>query len=642
MAPWRDVVASGNTRQQGRRRGSSNKPIHEVHLPDSLDLGMGQGTTHSSIASSPSPYSYPYASPYPLPMTNMGENGKAGEQGEGDRTPLPKLQIAICFWVQMCEALNVTTLFPYMAFFVEDVGKGGPHLGDYVGFLAGCFCLSQLVSALLWAKAADRYGRRPILFLGTLGTGLGMMVFGLARTYEQAVIGRLLSGLLCGNLGVLKAFLTEITDKTNRGGGFAILSIGWSIGTVFSPLIGGMLAKPCVLYPQSFPPGSWQYDFFTKYPYSLPSIVCFSVNVVTAFAVLFFLVETLKVRGAGTGAASPSASSENMLAIIQTRSKGVQPDYSPVQLQGDSMHGDMGVDMGLDMDMGMDEEIVFGNPNPLLLVAVTGTGSSTEIGNNVEMHAFSSKGMGKGMLSADKYEQVRDDKGKCEGIGQVEVEMEVHSHAQAKAEADIPLWRRPLVMYSIGSYGIMCFAQVVLDESLPLLFKLREDKGGFGFDSNQIGQLLSLAGLAFTCFTVGVLPIVANTSKSTMLIVGCLSGIPASISFPMLPSIVSYFQGQGEWPLLVFALLWKNISACLAFTAVTVQVNQSVEDHELTSVNAYGQMMAAFSRAVGPALGGVMWSAWLGLDQVWGNFALVGVVLVLTILLNRNIPKDYD
>ena len=84
-----------------------------------------------------------------------------------------------------------------------------------------------------------------------------MMVFGLARTYSQAVAGRLLSGLLCGNLGVLKAYLTEITDKGNRGGGFAILSIAWSVGTVFSPLIGGMLAKPCVLYPNTFAPGTW-------------------------------------------------------------------------------------------------------------------------------------------------------------------------------------------------------------------------------------------------------------------------------------------------------------------------------------------------------------------------------------------------
>ena len=36
-------------------------------------------------------------------------------------TPLPKLVIFVCFWVQITEALNVTTLFPYMAFFVEDM-----------------------------------------------------------------------------------------------------------------------------------------------------------------------------------------------------------------------------------------------------------------------------------------------------------------------------------------------------------------------------------------------------------------------------------------------------------------------------------------------------------------------------------------
>jgi hypothetical protein len=45
-----------------------------------------------------------------------------------------------------------------------------------------------------------------------------------------AMFGRVLSGLLSGNLGVLKSFLGEITDESNRGAAFSYLSLSWAIG----------------------------------------------------------------------------------------------------------------------------------------------------------------------------------------------------------------------------------------------------------------------------------------------------------------------------------------------------------------------------------------------------------------------------
>ena len=38
-----------------------------------------------------------------------------------------------------------------------------------------------------------------------------------------AMIGRIISGLLTGNLAVLKSYVMEITDETNRGKGFIYL-----------------------------------------------------------------------------------------------------------------------------------------------------------------------------------------------------------------------------------------------------------------------------------------------------------------------------------------------------------------------------------------------------------------------------------
>jgi MFS family permease len=85
---------------------------------------------------------------------------------------------------------------------------------------------------------SDKYGRKPAILIGTFGAAIGMLVLGLAKTYTQAIMGRVIAGFLSGNLGCVKAYLTEITDDTNRGDGFSYMSVAWNIGCMVAPLIG--------------------------------------------------------------------------------------------------------------------------------------------------------------------------------------------------------------------------------------------------------------------------------------------------------------------------------------------------------------------------------------------------------------------
>ena len=78
---------------------------------------------------------------------------------------------------------------------------------------------------------------------------MGMLIVGLSKSYTQAVIGRCIAGLLNGNIGVVKSFLTEITDDSNRGAAFSYVSVAWALGTILEPLIGGLLCRPAITYP---------------------------------------------------------------------------------------------------------------------------------------------------------------------------------------------------------------------------------------------------------------------------------------------------------------------------------------------------------------------------------------------------------
>jgi MFS family permease len=75
---------------------------------------------------------------------------------ELQRSKLPFFQMVTVFAIQFSEAMNINVLFPFLAFFVEDLGYGGHVLGYYAGGLAASFCAAQFLSAVVWGAISDR------------------------------------------------------------------------------------------------------------------------------------------------------------------------------------------------------------------------------------------------------------------------------------------------------------------------------------------------------------------------------------------------------------------------------------------------------------------------------------------------------
>ena len=85
--------------------------------------------------------------------------------------PLPQTQVICAVLVQMGELINITVLFPFLIFLVEDFGFSDAEVGVYSGILASSFCSAQFVSSggdgLLTSMAAGRQ-----LFVVCLGLQL--------------------------------------------------------------------------------------------------------------------------------------------------------------------------------------------------------------------------------------------------------------------------------------------------------------------------------------------------------------------------------------------------------------------------------------------------------------------------------------
>jgi len=95
-----------------------------------------------------------------------------------------------------------------------------------------------------------------------------MLAFGLSRSFWALVVSRCLSGLLNGNVGVIKSIMGELTDSTNRAQGYALLPPVWSFGATIGPLLGGTLSHPHERFSKTFSGSFWK-----DYPYFLPCLV---------------------------------------------------------------------------------------------------------------------------------------------------------------------------------------------------------------------------------------------------------------------------------------------------------------------------------------------------------------------------------
>lgn len=69
--------------------------------------------------------------------------------------------LAVC-GTQLCEAVQITSIFPMLIFLIEDlrIAKQPSDIGFYAGLLGATFATGQVCTAAMWGRLSDVYGRR--------------------------------------------------------------------------------------------------------------------------------------------------------------------------------------------------------------------------------------------------------------------------------------------------------------------------------------------------------------------------------------------------------------------------------------------------------------------------------------------------
>ena len=161
--------------------------------------------------------------------------------------------LIVIFTTVFIDLVGFGIVIPVLPFYAEGtIFNATPRT---VGLLFASYSLMQLIFSPILGGLSDKYGRRPVLLISIIGTGIGFLVLGYATTLWMLFVGRILDGITGGNISTAQAYIADITTKENRAKGMGLIGAAFGLGFIFGPAIGGILTRWGIHVPFFFAAG---------------------------------------------------------------------------------------------------------------------------------------------------------------------------------------------------------------------------------------------------------------------------------------------------------------------------------------------------------------------------------------------------
>ncbi|TVP73017.1 MAG: MFS transporter [Gemmatimonadales bacterium] len=148
------------------------------------------------------------------------------------------VRLAILFLTVFVDLVGFGIVLPLLPFYADRFGASGLQ----IGILVLSYSAAQLVFAPIWGRLSDRFGRRPILLVGLVGSAISYVIFAFAGSITALLISRIMAGTGGANIPVAQAYIADITPPEKRAGNMGLIGAAFGLGFIFGPAIGGLLA----------------------------------------------------------------------------------------------------------------------------------------------------------------------------------------------------------------------------------------------------------------------------------------------------------------------------------------------------------------------------------------------------------------
>jgi MFS transporter, DHA1 family, tetracycline resistance protein len=140
--------------------------------------------------------------------------------------------------------LALGIVIPILPKLVEGfLGGNTGKTAEIIGIFATVWAAAQFFCSPILGVLSDRYGRRPIILLSSLGLGIDYIFMALAPTVGLLFIGRIISGITTSDISAAGAYISDVTPAEKRAQGFGMIGMAFGIGLTLGPAIGGILGE---------------------------------------------------------------------------------------------------------------------------------------------------------------------------------------------------------------------------------------------------------------------------------------------------------------------------------------------------------------------------------------------------------------
>eukprot|EP00026_Physarum_polycephalum_P005000 Phypoly_transcript_05026.p1 GENE.Phypoly_transcript_05026~~Phypoly_transcript_05026.p1 ORF type:complete len:610 (+),score=97.64 Phypoly_transcript_05026:206-2035(+) len=532
-------------------------------------------------------------------------------------TPVPYKKLMPLAIIYFIEAFVFTNIFSYIGFMVLDFNltTDPEKVGYYAGYIGSTFSVAGFLSSFWWGRISDKYGRRPVLLFGCVGGLISTLLFGFSTSLEMAIATRFAAGILNGNVGVVKGMAADICDKTNQVKGVGVMQLGWGLGGIIGPLIGGILSRPCSTFQNFCSEGS----LFWKYPYLLPNLFSCGVSVLAIITLIIYLPKDEKRPGKiemkqlsanefsiGDDATDTSSGLTDMTSSDESDGGRLQKESATITVSDASSPG------GLRREDSIPD-------------------GATLYGKLQRESSMTSEGL---LGAPPKKAGLRD---------------KFARWWEAKKNDKTSIFSNKIAMLTVLSYSILGASFTMYDEAFPLFTMSKIDEGGLGFTTADIGAVGAINGVSAVLIQLVIFyPVATRLGFVRLYRLGLIIGILLFANYPAL----HYAVGNKIllWFFVAASTITKVLAGQFAFSAVTAMVSNTCSLTQVGSINGFAQSLVALLRAFSPAIAGnlLAWGFSNGYPYPLNQFFVfimmsvgMGVSLAVTALLPRTLDYPY-